>query len=576
MTFSFARSGISFVLVLILVSLATFAFASNYGYSTTLNPQGIETRQEPPPEPCGFAGTSDIYGIGIRIGYYTQAVSVWFANFFVLREAKSLRAINTLFMFAMFVGLIFISATPSQTYGVEAYIMIQIIFVVWYVGTLDASRYSWKYWRFDFERMVIKEGCFIGMIIYNAWYWWAGLDVMQKTPCGTFGYFFSKVALDGWYRKANMVLAILAICGHMLLVCGNLFRTLRHFYCRKINSAEYQGELQRRLESAEDTTDFSRDYRADLDPCSHSQRPSIPKSPRSILSINPSPPTPFDHELDNLPKSSPTKLPVITTSEVHDHSDATWPDFRDLYAADTYITSVLSACPDSILSSTRFQTTILHGFIKLYIPYLHPTHGTDAVPLRTCLATLLRATHNHHTLNAPALAILLAHIYALQSQPFYRYPWLLHRAVTDPAHPAQHWRPLATIANIRIARLPATTRKWYWIPSAVQAGVVTVGLVLSVELTVAWNGVSGVNQIGTVGQLVPFVLGVGGLVKVLWSWLQGRLGTGGEEALGVGGEEAESSGSRLAAAYYGRKEAFERRLGVGTFERGGDGDGEAV
>lgn len=117
------------------------------------------------------------------------------------------------------------------------------------------------------------------------------------------------------------------------------------------------------------------------------------------------------------------------------------------------------------------------------------------------------------------------------------------------------------MGNIRITCIPDTTMKWYWIPSAVQGGVVTIGLVLSIELTICWNSISVVNQIGTVGQLVPFVVGVGGLVKVLWSWLGMHFGTAYEDELKDG---AGSPESHLAAAYYRRKEAYERSMGDGT------------
>ncbi len=547
------------ILILIFLNLASLGVAQRYGSTISSGSPRITIRQEAAREdPCGFEGSSDLYGIGIRIGYYAQAISIWVANFFVLSEAKFLRAINTLFMFAMFIGLIFMSATPSHTYSVEAYITIQIIFVIWFVGALDVSKYSRKHWKFDFGRTVIKDGCIVGMMLYNAWYWWAGLDAMQKTPCGTFGFFFSEVALDGWYRKANMILSILAISGHMLLECGYLFRTARHVCCRKVNSAEYQGELQRRLESAMDTMGSSGDYRADPDACSRVQQPSTSASPRSVLSINPVPPTSFGQELDTLPKSLPTKPPVVTISETKNESDANWPDFRELHAADTYISAVLSTYPETILTSTRFQITFFHGAMKLYIPYVRPSHGNDAVPLRTCFNTTFRAIRRRQ-FNSPAVAILFSHIYALQSQPFYRYPWLLHRALAEPSHRDQKWRALATMANIRITRIPDTTMKWYWIPSAVQGGIVTIGLVLSIELTIWWNSISGVDQIGTVGQLVPFVLGVGGLVKVLWSWL--RFGMVHEHEIE---DRVDSPERRLAAAYYKRKEAYERGLGDGA------------
>jgi len=560
MTLSFTNNSNYTILILVFIGFASLATSRKIGSSAIWSTPNITIRGDPATEPCGFVGNSDIYGIGIRIGYYAQAFSIWFANFFVLREANALRAVNTLFMFAMCIGLIFMSAIPSQTFSVEAYIMTQIIFVVWYVGTLDVSKWSRKHWKFDFERTVIKNGCFIGMVIYNAWYWWVGLDVMQKTPCGTFGYFFSKVALDGWYRKANMVLAILGICFHILVECGHLFRTLRHFYCRKITSAEYQGELQRRLEAEMDTRAPSRDYRADSDDCScnYNQRSTTPASPRSVLSIDLVSPTSCGQELDNLPKSSPTRWTVVTTSEAKNESDANWPDFQELLAADTYISAVLSACPESILTSNRFQITFLHGAIKFYIPYVRHPHVNDAVHLRTCLTTIFGAIFRRQ-FNSPTVGILISHIYTLQSQPFNRYPWFLHRALTEPTHMHQKWQTLAIMTNIRFTRMPDTTTKWYWVTSAVARALVTVGLVLSIELTVWWNNISHVNQIGTVGQLVPFVLGVGGLVKVLWSWL--RFGMVHEHEIE---DRVDSPERRLAAAYYKRKEAYERGLGDGA------------
>jgi hypothetical protein len=42
-------------------------------------------------------------------------------------------------------------------------------------------------------------------------------------------------------------------------------------------------------------------------------------------------------------------------------------------------------------------------------------------------------------------------------------------------------------------------------------------LVIGTELTIQWNYISGVQNIESVGQLIPFCLGVGGLLKVIWA-----------------------------------------------------------
>ena len=66
-------------------------------------------------EQCGFQGNSDIYGIRIRMGYYTQALSLWFSKYFVLSESKVLRSVNLLFTIALFIGLAWLSHTPSNS-----------------------------------------------------------------------------------------------------------------------------------------------------------------------------------------------------------------------------------------------------------------------------------------------------------------------------------------------------------------------------------------------------------------------------------------------------------------------------
>jgi len=42
-------------------------------------------------------------------------------------------------------------------------------------------------------------------------------------------------------------------------------------------------------------------------------------------------------------------------------------------------------------------------------------------------------------------------------------------------------------------------------------------IVIATELTIQWNYITGINDINSVGQLVPFTVGVGGLIQVCWS-----------------------------------------------------------
>jgi len=582
--------GILCLILFIFISAASCLAASKA--VSSIGPRVPQVRGIQTPEHCGFEGNPDIYGIGIRTGYYTQAFSVWFANFFVLREAHVLRAVNTLFMFAMFIGLIFLSHKPSQTFATEAYLLIQITFATWYIGALDVSRYSRRHWQFNFERTTIRNGSFIGMSAYNVWFWWTGLDAMQKTPCGTFAFVFSRVDLYGWYREASMALALVAICFHTLLDCGHLFRILRHFFGRRIRSAEYQERVMCKLQDGLDDVRLSsslnevndvssfpggtnqapsteetiaskpecedNQHHEESHACTGAEDVTIPTSPHSHLSITPLPAASLRSDISSLSKRSQALPHAADTAESKIKDGDSLPTLQELYAADSYLSYVLSACPFALTQTNRFQVILWRGAVKFYIPYFRPPHNNDAVTLRTCISTALSAARRHQ-LNCSALAILFSHLYALQIHPFYRYPWLLHRALTHPSHAQQSWQTLTTITDIRITHQPDKARKWFWIPSAIQSGIISVGLVLSIELTLAWNHISGVNIIGTVGQLIPFILGVGGLVKVLWSRLRMGGDSDGEEA---GEDELEPADVRLAEVYYKRKAAYERSVGI--------------
>ena len=92
---------------------------------------------EPPPEKvpdvvvlptkCGFPGDSDTYGLGIRIGIYTQWASGIVANWYVVEMAAVMRIRATLFQMAMAIALAFITVRRPRPHAVDAVIMIVIL-----------------------------------------------------------------------------------------------------------------------------------------------------------------------------------------------------------------------------------------------------------------------------------------------------------------------------------------------------------------------------------------------------------------------------------------------------------------
>ncbi len=83
-------------------------------------------------------------------------------------------------------------------------------------------------------------------------------------------------------------------------------------------------------------------------------------------------------------------------------------------------------------------------------------------------------------------------------------------------------------------------------------------LVLQVELTIFWNNVSGLQSLSSLGQLIPFILGVGGLIKVLWGkWTLVSKGIGEERNL-PSGEYEEAMAKFIESRKAGKERAVIR------------------
>jgi len=58
----------------------------------------------------------------------------------------------------------------------------------------------------------------------------------------------------------------------------------------------------------------------------------------------------------------------------------------------------------------------------------------------------------------------------------------------------------------------------WWKPAL--AGAAMLLAIIAVELVISWNNIQGVNTILNTGQLIPFVIGLGGLGKICFRWWQ--------------------------------------------------------
>ncbi len=535
---------------------------------------------------CGFTGNPDIYGAGIRVGIYTQALAVGFANYFVPHEAGPLKALNTLFVFVMFIGTLFLSRTPFQTYAIEAFLLIQITFVIHFVGVTNASRYGRIAWKFSLERTLVKECSYLGMIVYNLWFWWVGLDHMRKTPCGTFVLFIVwKVNLYGWFRRAHQVLSILALCGHLLESWENLFRTFYYFVSRQLRSTMFFKALEDSLQDPPAKVNVEVEENgiktiggSQLELCAHeiglsASQTSDPKPPNKS---SPEPP-----QKDSADNSSNLTVTEGTVGEQRINANALkdtkaekagpdgpcseargvrkgpptqfLPSFNNLYLADIYISDILAAGFFEVKKTRRWEISFFRDTVKLYLPRFHIRTSANQPSLKECVRVIKNAAQQNR-MNIKALAIGIFEIYSLRTYFIHQYPWGLHAALTHPSHQTQDWRTLVIISDIRRSREKPKTRRAYWVPYAAQTILLFVGLILATELHIHWNHILGVRSMDSVGQLIPMLLGVGGLLKVLWA--KGKMVWRGTECT----NEAGNNNNAVATAYYRQKEIYEDLL----------------
>ncbi|KAL7268098.1 hypothetical protein RUND412_009292 [Rhizina undulata] len=111
----------SFVLVLLVPSLVALIPFPNFKLIT--RERSVQC-YVPSDDNCGSKGDGEIYGLGIRIGFYLQWISFCLAEMFYPEEQISLLEVNNCFLGSMLVGLIYRTINNSELYAAEAFLVV--------------------------------------------------------------------------------------------------------------------------------------------------------------------------------------------------------------------------------------------------------------------------------------------------------------------------------------------------------------------------------------------------------------------------------------------------------------------
>ena len=499
---------------------------------------------------CGFSGNPDIYGIGIRIGYYTQALAVWFANFFLLQEAKTLRTTNHLFLFALVIAGSLYAHDARETYAAEAFLLLQIFLCVGFVSVMETTRYTSRFLRRSRHRLVLRAAVITPGLIFNVCFWWRGLDIMKPTPCtetpgnsssmallhrGTYACYGAKTNLYGWMRTAMKVLS-LALFGWIthgttLRDACELFQDLQLKKIRAefVNFAmfpqvaqaarkEFSGPTHVHKEESTEQPQEVQDREGNQKLAGALQLPcprhddfrnivtsSTPESSVPIVRRNTDPPLAENQTSPSTSKSGNRETRPVTPTI-----------FEKVKTAEEYLDSVFSICEKKPVPNQSQQVVrSLGGLFSFHIsiPRRRVSHKP---PYLTCLGSLLRSTWTNKPCYQLRLKVEL-HMIGLGNHPFGRWPRLLHQMcqLCRTKEPPD-WREVAIASDAKLSQIPLKKSVLVWAWTAIETFIIFVALVVQVELTIHWNNISDLQSLTSLGQLIPFILGVGGLLQVLW------------------------------------------------------------
>lgn len=175
---------------------------------------------------CNYTGNSDMYGLGIRIGFYLQWYGTIIATWLAESEVPGLRLANSFFIGATFLAMI-IQTSTKTVQPLDTYITLLLTYGSYYTYV---PIYLWRlvtgcspFW--DPSRWprvppttlytILNLWLLMAVSCFQMWFWTTGIKIMAKdSGCQEYGFFFTMVPLDSDLSVATNILFTLA-----LLVC---------------------------------------------------------------------------------------------------------------------------------------------------------------------------------------------------------------------------------------------------------------------------------------------------------------------------------------------------------------------
>ncbi|KAJ4218525.1 hypothetical protein NW759_008419 [Fusarium solani] len=185
-------------------------------------------------EQCGFEGDSDLYGLGIRLGIYMQWLTS-FAPTTDLQKFAVFRETYSIFVFAIFIAILVLTAEKRPTHTAEMLILAYIIFGGVFIAVpaglpkKNSTFPERKGFMACLRHGIVLNlfGCAVAG--YFFWFWHRGMrgDNFLATPCGSHAFLFAKVSLSNRHITRTLSCASAAfvfLAMHRLLLVFRVYK----------------------------------------------------------------------------------------------------------------------------------------------------------------------------------------------------------------------------------------------------------------------------------------------------------------------------------------------------------------
>lgn len=189
---------------------------------------------------CTFAGNSDFYGIGVRLGFYFQ----WFSGliaFVVNPEDSDAQAdAQTIFLLANLIALIILQVQDAADVNVVVPILLFYMFFGGSVSAVTSATTSLQTWKKAITtrkialaaRQIFVQLTFLATLGYSFYFWTEGFKKFKRFPDACGGtYVFPvphRVSLET--PSAGSVLALLLLVVLILLIWFVSYKRLRRSF----------------------------------------------------------------------------------------------------------------------------------------------------------------------------------------------------------------------------------------------------------------------------------------------------------------------------------------------------------